>query len=135
MATFATIMVSILAAIFNMVAKTHYKFRSASTKLNVNNSPFTNRFCHYHIPHMGKTLNINFRLYWSTSKLSAAISTKIDISKILDLRNVIVTLQFQNGDFCNHYGVHFGSYFQYGRQNTLQISKCFKAPITKKIDI
>ena len=28
---------------------------------NVNNSPFSNRFCHYHIPHVGKTLHINFR--------------------------------------------------------------------------
>jgi hypothetical protein len=38
-------------------------------------------------------------------------------------------MQFKNG---GHYGGHFGSYFQYGRQNTQNISN---APSTKKIDI
>jgi hypothetical protein len=42
-----------------------------STKLNVNNSPFSNRFCQYHIPCVGKILPINFRWNWSTSKFYA----------------------------------------------------------------
>jgi hypothetical protein len=41
-------------------------------------------------------------------------------------------MRFKNG---SHYGGHFGSYFQYGRQNTYKISKCSNAPITKNIDI
>jgi hypothetical protein len=64
MAAIAAIMVAILAAIFNIVAKTHKKFRSAPMlqlqRKFVNNSAFSNRFCHYHIPHVGKTLHINF---------------------------------------------------------------------------
>jgi hypothetical protein len=36
-------------------------------------------------------------------------------------------MQFKNGSHCSHYGGHFGSYFQYGRQNTLKISKCSNA--------
>jgi hypothetical protein len=59
MVAITAIMVAILAAIFNMVAKTHKQFRSAP--INVNNSPFSNRFCQYHIPYVGKTLHINFR--------------------------------------------------------------------------
>jgi hypothetical protein len=44
-------------------------------------------------------------------------------------------MRFKNGGHCSHYGGHFGSYFQYGCQNTLRISKGSNAPITKKIDI
>ena len=44
-------------------------------------------------------------------------------------------MRFKNGGHCSHYGGHFGSYFQYGRQNTYTILKCSNAPITKKIDI
>jgi hypothetical protein len=44
-------------------------------------------------------------------------------------------MRFKNGGQCSHYGGHFGSYFQYGHQNTKKISECSIAPITKKIDI
>jgi hypothetical protein len=41
-------------------------------------------------------------------------------------------MRFKNGGHCSHYGGHFGSYFQYGRQKH---KKFRSAPITKKIDI
>ena len=44
-------------------------------------------------------------------------------------------MRFKNGGHFSHYGGHFGSYFQYGRQNTFKILKCSNAPITKEIDI
>jgi hypothetical protein len=44
-------------------------------------------------------------------------------------------MRFKNGGHCSHYGGHFGSYFQYGRQKHKIFSKCSNSPITKKIDI
>ena len=39
-----------------------YLHRSVYKLLSlVDNSPFSNRFYHYQIPHVGKTLHINFR--------------------------------------------------------------------------
>jgi hypothetical protein len=58
MAAIAAIMVAILTAIFNMVAKTHNKFRSAPMLQLQRKLIFRG---HHHIPHVGKTLHINFR--------------------------------------------------------------------------
>ena len=51
-----------------------------STKLNVNNSPFSNRFCHYHIPHVRKTLHINFLCTWSIRNILCVFGDHIENS-------------------------------------------------------